>query len=112
MCIGIPMQVLETGEGQARCRAPDGVVLVDTRLVGAVVPGSWLMVFLGAAREILSETEARQTLDALTALEQVMRGQTDIDHLFADLVDREPTLPEALLATPGAIVRTNPSQEA
>lgn len=111
MCVGIPMQVLEAAEGQARCLGPGGESVIDIRLVGEVRPGAWLMVFLGAAREVLSEARARQTLDALTALEQVMQGRTDIDHLFADLVDREPTVPEALLATPGALVSTNPDKE-
>ena len=54
------------------------------------------MVFLGAAREIISDETARVTSDALAALELAMRGETDIDHLFADLVDREPELPDHL----------------
>ena len=96
MCVGIPMQVIETGLGFARCRARDGEHDVDTALVGTPEPGTWVMVFLGAAREVISEETARQTADALEALQMVARGETNFDHLFADLIDREPELPEHL----------------
>lgn len=96
MCIGIPMQVMEPGFGFALCRASDGQHRIDTRLVGEVSAGEWLMVFLGAARERMSEEAARQTAAALEALDLAMRGETDFDHLFADLVNREPQLPEHL----------------
>ncbi|MCB1504967.1 MAG: HypC/HybG/HupF family hydrogenase formation chaperone [Hyphomicrobiaceae bacterium] len=96
MCIGIPMQVLKSDGLSSRCSARDGVHDIDTSLVGPVQPGQWLMVFLGAAREIISDETARVTSDALAALELAMRGETDIDHLFADLVDREPELPDHL----------------
>ena len=96
MCIGIPMQVIEVGFGFALCRARDGNHHIDTRLVGEVEAGEWLMVFLGAARERMSEEAARQAGDALEALEMAMRGETDFDHLFTDLIDREPQLPEHL----------------
>ena len=96
MCVGIPMQVIESDFGFALCRARDGEHRVDTRLVGAVEAGEWLMVFLGAARERMSEEAARQAADALEALEMAMRGESDFEHLFADLIDREPQLPEHL----------------
>lgn len=98
MCVGVPMQVIESSHGTALCRARDGDHRVDISLVGAVEPGSWLMVFLSAAREIISEDVARQTSDALEALEMAMRGETDFDHLFADLLNREPELPKHLRA--------------
>ena len=96
MCIGVPMQVIEAGFGAALCRARDGEHRVDTRLVGDVEAGEWLMVFLGAARERMSEEAARRSADALEALEKAMRGDMDIEHLFADLIGREPQLPEHL----------------
>lgn len=98
MCIGIPMQVVECGIGSARCAAADGLHLVDTALVGDAPAGTWLMVFLGAAREIISAETARQTADALEALRLANAGIGDVDHLFADLVGREPQLPEHLRA--------------
>jgi hydrogenase expression/formation protein HypC len=100
MCIGIPMQVLANEPGFALCEGMGERRRVETLLVGEQPPGSWLLVFLGSAREVLSEADARQIGDALQALELVMQGgmQGDgaIDHLFADLVDREPQLPDFL----------------
>jgi len=54
------------------------------------------MVFLGAAREVISEEVARQSADAIAALEMVMRGEGGFEHLFADLIGREPELPDFL----------------
>ncbi|MCB1438590.1 MAG: HypC/HybG/HupF family hydrogenase formation chaperone [Nitratireductor sp.] len=96
MCIGIPMQVVETGFGQAVCRNGDAMETIDTVLVQPVVPGDWLMVFLGAAREKISAEYAQQCRDALRALDMAMKGETGFEHLFADLIDREPELPDFL----------------
>ena len=96
MCIGIPMQVIESDGLLSRCAARDGEHSVDTSLVGPLQPGQWIMVFLGSAREVITAETAQITLNALAALELAMRGETDIDHLFADLIDREPELPAHL----------------
>lgn len=96
MCLGIPMQVLSVSGLTARCRSRTAEQVIDLSLVGDVAPGTWLMVFLGAAREVLTEEAARQSADAIEALEMAMRGETDFEHLFADLIDREPTLPDFL----------------
>lgn len=96
MCVGIPMQVIAVDGLTARCAGRRGEASVDISLASDAQPGDWVMVFLGAAREVLSENAARVTLDALAALERVMRGETNVDHLFADLVDREPQLPDHL----------------
>lgn len=96
MCIGIPMQVIESRRGTALCAAADGRHIIDTALVGDVPAGAWLMVFLGAAREVISADTAQKTANALEALRLVLAGETDFDHLFADLAGREPTLPEHL----------------
>lgn len=100
MCVGIPMRVIETGQGQALCQTRDGkdTQQVDMLLVGDLPAGSWVLVFLGAAREVLDEATARQIGDALTAVEMAMHGNGAVDHLFADLVEREPQLPEFLQA--------------
>ncbi|MBO6757335.1 MAG: HypC/HybG/HupF family hydrogenase formation chaperone [Roseibium sp.] len=89
MCLGIPMQVLSSEFGFARCQGEDGEHEIDIRLVGDVAPGTWVLVFLGAAREILDAETARLTADALKALRLVMQGETNVDHLFADLVKPE-----------------------
>lgn len=96
MCVGIPMQVIAVDGFTARCVGREGEVTVDISLASDARQGDWVMVFLGAARDVISEDAARVTLDALAALELAMRGETNVDHLFADLVDREPQLPDHL----------------
>jgi len=97
MCIGIPMQVIETGRGRALCRDGNSQSWVDTRLVDGADTGTWLLVFAGAAREIISSERAAQVAAAVQALQASAQGDTDaIDALFADLVNREPTLPPHL----------------
>lgn len=96
MCIGVPMQITAVDGLVARCTGRDGEHAIDISLVGDVRSGDWVMVFLGAAREVISPETAQSTLDALEALHMAMRGERDFDHLFADLVGREPQLPEHL----------------
>ena len=69
---------------------------VDTLLIGEPALGSWLLVFLDTAREIISEEQARHTADALQAVQLTLQGETAVDHLFADLIEREPQLPDFL----------------
>ncbi|MEW8506401.1 MAG: HypC/HybG/HupF family hydrogenase formation chaperone [Candidatus Thiodiazotropha sp.] len=96
MCIGVPMQVVSKQQGYAVCEGMGETRLVDTLLVGEQRIGSWLLVFLDSAREVLSEESAREIAQALQALNLTLRGEHDIDHLFSDLVNREPQLPEHL----------------
>ncbi|MBN8874140.1 MAG: HypC/HybG/HupF family hydrogenase formation chaperone [Rhodospirillales bacterium] len=103
MCVGLPMQVIEVAPGRARCAARGETAWVDTALVGDIAPGTWLMTFLGSAREVITAETAHRTLDALAALEAALRGDhLEIDRLFADLVGREPRLPDHLLASEGS----------
>lgn len=99
MCIGFPMQVIASDEHGATVRAHDGERRIDMLLVGPQPPGTWVLEFHGAARRVLTAEEAAQTLDALAALDAALNDPSDsgaIDALFADLVDREPQLPEHL----------------
>jgi hydrogenase assembly chaperone HypC/HupF len=96
MCIGIPMQVVEQYDESARCSYRGQESLVDMMLVGPQPVGAWLLVFLDTAREVISETKAKQISDALEAMRLAMQGDNRIDHLFPDLVNREPTLPDFL----------------
>lgn len=95
MCIGVPMQVLDAGPGWALCDNGGSREQIDMRLVGDQPAGAWVLVFLGAAREVLGEAEALKIRDAVEALTLIASG-ANIDHLFADLIDREPQLPEFL----------------
>ncbi|MEW8276089.1 MAG: HypC/HybG/HupF family hydrogenase formation chaperone [Candidatus Thiodiazotropha taylori] len=96
MCIGIPMQVVATEGTTALCQGMGESRRVDTLLVGDQPVGSWLLVFLNSAREVLSEQRAEQISQALQALDLALSGESEVDHLFADLVDRTPELPEHL----------------
>ncbi len=97
MCIGIPMKVVHCDGLVAVCESEGQQQQVDMSLIGALNSGSWVLVFLGAAREQITEQRARETADAITALRSVMRGETvDMDSLFADLMQSEPQLPEHL----------------
>jgi hydrogenase expression/formation protein HypC len=100
MCIALPMRVTEPMGAFALCEdGCDGSRRehVDLRLVGAQPAGTWVLVFLGAAREVIDAARAHRTCAALAALRAVQRGES-IDHLFADLADREPRLPAHLRA--------------
>jgi hydrogenase expression/formation protein HypC len=94
--MGIPMQVLEMRGTHALCEADGRQEIVDMILVGEQPVGTWILNFLGSAREVLSPENATQISQAMTALSQIMQGTEQIDHLFADLIDREPQLPEHL----------------
>lgn len=95
MCLGIPAQVIESGEHFARCVSRNGELRVDLSLVGEQEPGNWLLTFLNAAREIISDERAAAINAALDALDAAQSGATDFSAFFADL-DREPQLPEFL----------------
>ena len=85
----------------ARCDGPEGALDVDVALVGPVLPGEWLLTFLGAARGRLEPDEAARIARALGALGAIERGETiDVAAYFPDLVDREPELPEFLRPKP------------
>lgn len=99
MCIGIPLQVLqiEADGDYALCGDGEQQERIDLRLVGAQPAGAWVLAFNGAARRVLDAAEAAQIRSALQALSAALQGQTEgFDALFADLVGREPQLPEHL----------------
>ena len=99
MCLGIPLQVVESGEHFARCAGRSGEARIDTSLVGPQPPGTWLLTFLDAAREVISAERAAAIEAALAALAAAQTGATDFSAFFADL-DREPQLPEFLRSNP------------
>lgn len=94
MCLAIPMQVLEASPGLALCEFDGERRQINTLLVGDQIPGTWLLVFLDQAREVITPEEANKVRDALRALDAVTRGDTDVEHLLTDLVDREPRRPD------------------
>ncbi|MBP7339112.1 MULTISPECIES: HypC/HybG/HupF family hydrogenase formation chaperone [unclassified Niveispirillum] len=97
MCIGEPMEILEVRGENGWCAGRDGRLEVDLRLVPDAAVGDHVLVFLGAARRLVPEAEAAEMRDALAALEAVAAGRS-LDGFFADLADREPSLPPHLEA--------------
>jgi hydrogenase expression/formation protein HypC len=96
MCLGIPMTVIETDATSALCRSRSGDERrVSTMLVGDVTPGTCVLVHIDSAVRILEAGEAERIADALEGLAAALDGRS-FDHLFADLIDREPQLPEHL----------------
>lgn len=96
MCLGIPMQIQQLHDYSAQCVDSAGQQqLVDTTLVGPLVAGDWVLVHLQVAREYLEPERAAQINQALQALVAVQQGQA-FEHFFADLIAREPQLPEHL----------------
>ncbi len=77
MCIGLPLRAIEVLGQQAVAQGRGRRETVDLRLVGAVEPGQWLLVFNGAARECLDGTRAAEINAALDLLEQGLAGQAD-----------------------------------
>lgn len=103
MCLGIPMQVLEIAPQRALCQWAGAARWIDTRLIDAPIVGDWLLVFLDAARDILTTERAAQIQDALHALQAIEQGDfSALAHCFADL-QQEPQLPPHLrpLSTSG-----------
>ena len=95
MCIGIPMTVLEGDDYTARCERHGEVRQVSMLLVGAVPAGTPVLVHLDSAVRVLEDGEAGKINDALDGVAAALAGQR-FEHLFADLIDREPELPAFL----------------
>ena len=89
MCLGVPMQVVECGLTHAICADRQGRQRrIDMMLVGRQPPGSWVLVFIDAAREVLDAQQAARISDALAALDDVIAGgDGNVDVLFADIID-------------------------
>lgn len=100
MCLAIPLQVIRMEGTTALCQGRNGVERMDTMLTGPLESGQWVLGFLGAAREVIDAERASQVEDALIALEAILHGEGSNEALvqagFADLVDREPQLPDFL----------------
>jgi hydrogenase expression/formation protein HypC len=89
MCVGIPALVLEAGDFIARCRTRNGEEQINMMLTGPQPAGTWLLTFLGSAREVISERDARHIDKALDGLSAIMTDDADIDvdHYFPDLTE-------------------------
>jgi hydrogenase expression/formation protein HypC len=89
------MLIVEGDELSALCQRGAETRRVSTLLIGAQQPGTQVLIHIDTAIRVLEADEARLIEDALQGLEAAMRGE-DFESLFADLIDREPQLPEHL----------------
>ncbi len=91
MCVGVPVEVIEAGEFVALCRGRNGEEHVNMMLVGSQPEGTWVVNFLGSAREVISAEDAAIINKALDGLAAVMRGEADVDvdHYFPGLSQTE-----------------------
>lgn len=95
MCLGVPMTVLDDGAFTALCGRGDERRRVSMMLVGAQAPGTRVLVHIDSAVRVLDPAEAEAIDRALDGLAAALDGRA-FDHLFADLIDREPELPAHL----------------
>lgn len=87
MCVGTPVQVVLSREVMSVCRGRNGDVEVNMLLVGQQPVGTWVIAFLGWAREVIDEQQAKDIDLALDGLQQIMDGADAIDvpHHFPGL---------------------------
>ncbi len=79
MCIALPMEVVRGGPVTALCRGRNGEEEINMLLVGEQPVGTWVLSFLGWAREVISEAHAREVDLALDGLQEIMDGAESID---------------------------------
>ncbi|MEX3936867.1 HypC/HybG/HupF family hydrogenase formation chaperone [Paraburkholderia phymatum] len=96
MCVGIPARVRLANGLRAQCESRNGPCMVDLSLTGPLAPNTWVLTFLGVAREVIDEARARDIESALASLDAIAHGESGLDAYFADLIDREPELPTHL----------------
>lgn len=101
MCIGIPLRILSADGTNAVATNGTRTETLDLSLTGPLRPGTWVLSFLGAAREVISEEQAMQIADALAGLERVMAGEP-LGDAFADIEETGPVLPPHLAAAMAA----------
>jgi hydrogenase expression/formation protein HypC len=100
VCIGLPMRIVSVEDGMAVAERRGVRERIDVLLVGEPAPGTWVLAFQGSAVRAMTDDEAQQTDAALQALEAVLGGRNGnsngVDAYFADLIGREPQLPDHL----------------
>ncbi|MDJ0630451.1 MAG: HypC/HybG/HupF family hydrogenase formation chaperone [Rhodobacter sp.] len=95
MCVGIPLCIVSADGTNAVAQNGPRTETLDLSLTGPLQPGTWVLSFLGAAREVITADEAKRITDALAGLERVMAGEA-LGDAFADIEARGPALPPHL----------------
>lgn len=95
MCLGLPMTIVETDGMSALCSYRGEERRVSVLLLSCPPVGAKVLVFIDTAIRLLDDDEARLIADAIEGLSAALDGE-NCDRFFADLIDREPQLPEHL----------------
>jgi hydrogenase expression/formation protein HypC len=95
MCLGLPMTIVETDGLSALCVYGAEQRRVSVMLLSNPPVGAKVLVYIDTAVRLLDDEEARLIGDAIQGLEAALNGE-NCDRFFADLIDREPQLPEHL----------------
>jgi hydrogenase expression/formation protein HypC len=95
MCLGLPMTIVAREGATALCERRGEQRRVSVLLLEDPPVGTSVLVFIDTAVRVLDPEEARRIDDAVEGLAAALNGE-DFEHLFADLVNREPELPEFL----------------
>jgi len=87
MCVGVPVKITEAGDFVQKGESKNGIEEVNMMLIGAQPVGTWVLNYLGSAREVLTEDEAQKINSALDGLSAIMNGEEeiDVDHYFPDI---------------------------
>lgn len=84
--------MIENRDFIALCEGRNGVEEVNMMLVGVQEEGTWVLNYLGSAREVISEDDAQKIDKALDGLAKIMNGaeEIDVDAYFPDMptIDR------------------------
>jgi hydrogenase expression/formation protein HypC len=89
------MRIVEADEMSALCERGEERRRVSLLLLGPQPVGAFVLVHIDTAVRVLDEEEAGLIEQALQGLAAALRGE-NIDRHFADLIGREPQLPEHL----------------
>jgi len=92
------MQITHADGMRATAFDGDTSHTIDLSLTGTQPAGTWVLTFLGAARDVLDAEEALKIKAAVDSLRAVMAGQDSGTDAFADIEDRGPQLPPHLQA--------------
>ena len=70
MCLGVPGRIVSIEANRATADINGNQVEVSIIMTPEVVPGQYVLIHAGFAMQIIDESEARETMDWLLALQK------------------------------------------
>ncbi|MGI6467430.1 MAG: HypC/HybG/HupF family hydrogenase formation chaperone [Syntrophomonadaceae bacterium] len=71
MCLGVPGRIVSIEANRATADINGNQVEVSIIMTPEVVPGQYVLIHAGFAMQIIDESEARETMDWLLALQKI-----------------------------------------